>query len=102
MSMNDEIKAVQAAARKRIAAIRAGDAKVQLKHDLRVVALLRKEHPQATATLDAAARDELAAEAATRSAAAAVAASMPSGGAAPSGNDDSDAHGNDHDDWSGS
>ena len=106
MTLNDEIEAVKAATRKRIAAIRAREAKVQQRLDLRVVALLRERHPDAAVKLEAAARDEIAAEVGERSAVAAAAAAKRAEASksvpAPSGREYSDADRDDHDHGSGS
>ena len=106
MTIQSEIKAVQAATRKRIAAIRARERKLQQKVDLRIVELLREKHPKAASELEATAREQLAAEAARRSSTAkrstAKAVGVPESVAAPNSHDDGDAHGYGHDSRSGS
>jgi DnaJ-domain-containing protein 1 len=67
MSIQEEIAATKAAAAARLRSLNERARRAQQTVDARVLVLLRKQHPEAAAKLDAQAREQLAAETAARS-----------------------------------
>lgn len=67
MSIEDEIAAVKAAAEKKLRRLRERERKRQQDVDMRMLTLLRSQHVDLASRLEAAAREQLAAETAQRS-----------------------------------